>query len=143
MLTYNTFATNYVVGKNNFFLILWPEPDYSSSFFGQFSRIQTQQHLTGLSRQNSEAFYHFICRFDYKHCVYWDQDCFGNVLWNIYCKCDGWYFIWCLLITGYRMPAPNGCPDEIYALMRHCWQHDPRMRPSFLKIRAELHALCI
>ncbi|XP_053490477.1 tyrosine-protein kinase Fes/Fps isoform X1 [Ictalurus furcatus] len=44
---------------------------------------------------------------------------------------------------GYRMPAPNGCPDEIYALMRHCWQHDPRMRPSFLKIRAELHALCI
>ncbi|TSL68173.1 Tyrosine-protein kinase Fes/Fps [Bagarius yarrelli] len=44
---------------------------------------------------------------------------------------------------GYRMPAPSGCPDEIYALMCRCWLHDPRMRPSFSKIRAELHALCV
>uniref|UniRef100_A0AAR2IN14 Tyrosine-protein kinase n=1 Tax=Pygocentrus nattereri TaxID=42514 RepID=A0AAR2IN14_PYGNA len=39
---------------------------------------------------------------------------------------------------GYRMPAPTGCPDEIYALMCRCWQYDPRHRPSFQKIRAEL-----
>ncbi|XP_060740507.1 tyrosine-protein kinase Fes/Fps isoform X1 [Tachysurus vachellii] len=43
---------------------------------------------------------------------------------------------------GYRMPAPSGCPDEIFGLMRRCWLHDPRMRPSFSKIRTELHALC-
>ncbi|KAK3562109.1 hypothetical protein QTP86_030116 [Hemibagrus guttatus] len=43
---------------------------------------------------------------------------------------------------GYRMPAPNCCPDEIYALMSRCWLHDPRMRPSFSKIRKELQNLC-
>ncbi|XP_066503486.1 tyrosine-protein kinase Fes/Fps isoform X2 [Hoplias malabaricus] len=43
---------------------------------------------------------------------------------------------------GYRMSAPSGCPDEVYALMCHCWQYDPRLRPSFQKIRAELHSLC-
>uniref|UniRef100_A0AAR2IZN4 non-specific protein-tyrosine kinase n=1 Tax=Pygocentrus nattereri TaxID=42514 RepID=A0AAR2IZN4_PYGNA len=37
---------------------------------------------------------------------------------------------------GYRMPAPTGCPDEIYALMCRCWQYDPRHRPSFQKIRS-------
>uniref|UniRef100_A0AAR2KLY4 Tyrosine-protein kinase n=1 Tax=Pygocentrus nattereri TaxID=42514 RepID=A0AAR2KLY4_PYGNA len=42
---------------------------------------------------------------------------------------------------GYRMPAPTGCPDEIYALMCRCWQYDPRHRPSFQKIRAELQSL--
>ncbi|KAL7866795.1 hypothetical protein AOLI_G00146090 [Acnodon oligacanthus] len=42
---------------------------------------------------------------------------------------------------GYRMPAPTGCPDEIFALMCRCWQYDPRHRPSFQKIRAELQSL--
>uniref|UniRef100_A0A673JRC7 Tyrosine-protein kinase n=1 Tax=Sinocyclocheilus rhinocerous TaxID=307959 RepID=A0A673JRC7_9TELE len=36
---------------------------------------------------------------------------------------------------GYRMPAPNNCPGEIYALMCQCWQYDPRNRPSFLFLR--------
>ncbi|XP_005166438.1 tyrosine-protein kinase Fes/Fps isoform X1 [Danio rerio] len=43
---------------------------------------------------------------------------------------------------GYRMPAPNNCPDEIYTLMCQCWQYDPRKRPSFLKLKADLGALC-
>uniref|UniRef100_A0A673LJS1 Tyrosine-protein kinase n=1 Tax=Sinocyclocheilus rhinocerous TaxID=307959 RepID=A0A673LJS1_9TELE len=43
---------------------------------------------------------------------------------------------------GYRMPAPNNCPDEIYALMCQCWQYDPRNRPSFRKLKADLCALC-
>uniref|UniRef100_A0A8B9RGL3 Tyrosine-protein kinase n=1 Tax=Astyanax mexicanus TaxID=7994 RepID=A0A8B9RGL3_ASTMX len=43
---------------------------------------------------------------------------------------------------GYRMPAPTGCPDDIYALMCRCWQYDPRHRPSFQKIRADLQSLC-
>ncbi|XP_076880972.1 LOW QUALITY PROTEIN: tyrosine-protein kinase Fes/Fps [Brachyhypopomus gauderio] len=43
---------------------------------------------------------------------------------------------------GYRMAAPSGCPDEIYALMCHCWQYDPRKRPSFQKLRADLQSLC-
>lgn len=43
---------------------------------------------------------------------------------------------------GYRMPAPADCPDKIYSLMGRCWQYDPRKRPSFHKIRVELHTLC-
>uniref|UniRef100_A0A8C2C375 Tyrosine-protein kinase n=1 Tax=Cyprinus carpio TaxID=7962 RepID=A0A8C2C375_CYPCA len=37
---------------------------------------------------------------------------------------------------GYRMPAPNNCPGEIYALMCQCWQYDPRNRPSFRKLKS-------
>uniref|UniRef100_A0A671Q747 non-specific protein-tyrosine kinase n=1 Tax=Sinocyclocheilus anshuiensis TaxID=1608454 RepID=A0A671Q747_9TELE len=39
---------------------------------------------------------------------------------------------------GYRMPAPNNCPGEIYALMCQCWQYEPRNRPSFRKLKADL-----
>uniref|UniRef100_A0A8C0XXN4 Tyrosine-protein kinase n=1 Tax=Cyprinus carpio carpio TaxID=630221 RepID=A0A8C0XXN4_CYPCA len=39
---------------------------------------------------------------------------------------------------GYRMPAPNNCPGEIYALMCQCWQYDPRNRPSFRKLKCLL-----
>ncbi|XP_030582288.1 tyrosine-protein kinase Fes/Fps isoform X2 [Archocentrus centrarchus] len=42
---------------------------------------------------------------------------------------------------GYRMPAPHGCPVEISRIMNSCWQYDPRNRPSFKKLRAELHAI--
>uniref|UniRef100_A0A671QD23 non-specific protein-tyrosine kinase n=1 Tax=Sinocyclocheilus anshuiensis TaxID=1608454 RepID=A0A671QD23_9TELE len=44
---------------------------------------------------------------------------------------------------GYRMPAPNNCPGEIYALMCQCWQYEPRNRPSFRKLKADLYALLI
>lgn len=43
---------------------------------------------------------------------------------------------------GYRMPAPHGCPVEISRLMSSCWQYEPRNRPSFKKLRAELSAIC-
>ncbi|KAK2854090.1 hypothetical protein Q5P01_006751 [Channa striata] len=39
---------------------------------------------------------------------------------------------------GYRMPAPHGCPVEISRIMNSCWQYDPKNRPSFRKLRAEL-----
>lgn len=52
----------------------------------------------------------------------------------------GWLYV-LFLILGYRMPAPNNCPDEIYALMCQCWQYDPRNRPSFRKLKADLYAL--
>uniref|UniRef100_UPI003AB0B2AB tyrosine-protein kinase Fes/Fps n=1 Tax=Centroberyx gerrardi TaxID=166262 RepID=UPI003AB0B2AB len=42
---------------------------------------------------------------------------------------------------GYRMSAPSDCPSEIYKLMCSCWQYDPRKRPSFKTLRAELTAL--
>ncbi|XP_053172628.1 tyrosine-protein kinase Fes/Fps [Scomber japonicus] len=42
---------------------------------------------------------------------------------------------------GYRMPAPHGCPVEMSRLMNSCWQYEPRNRPSFKKLRADLSAI--
>ncbi|XP_069549694.1 tyrosine-protein kinase Fes/Fps [Brachyistius frenatus] len=42
---------------------------------------------------------------------------------------------------GYRMPTPHTCPAEISKIMNSCWQYEPKNRPSFKKVRAELSAL--
>ncbi|KAK2920248.1 tyrosine-protein kinase Fes/Fps isoform X2 [Channa argus] len=42
---------------------------------------------------------------------------------------------------GYRMPAPHGCPVEISRIMNSCWQYDPKNRPPFKKLRADLGAI--
>ncbi|XP_038639980.1 tyrosine-protein kinase Fes/Fps-like [Scyliorhinus canicula] len=39
---------------------------------------------------------------------------------------------------GYRLSAPDSCPDEIYGIMCRCWQYDPKNRPSFSTIHQEL-----
>ena len=36
-----------------------------------------------------------------------------------------------LLETGYRMEIPHECHPRLYDLMTHCWEWDPRRRPSF------------
>lgn len=38
------------------------------------------------------------------------------------------------VVEGYRMPIPRGCPRLAAKIMRACWQHEPRKRPSFLLI---------
>ena len=38
------------------------------------------------------------------------------------------------LDSGYRMPKPILCPEEIYGLMQLCWNEDPNGRPSFANI---------
>ena len=38
------------------------------------------------------------------------------------------------VLSGYRMPIPRGCPRLAGQIMRACWQHDPKHRPSFLLI---------
>jgi len=35
---------------------------------------------------------------------------------------------------GYRMPAPDKCPEGVYDIMRHCWRSKAKLRPSFAKI---------
>ncbi|XP_006629143.1 tyrosine-protein kinase Fes/Fps [Lepisosteus oculatus] len=42
---------------------------------------------------------------------------------------------------GYRLPAPDGCPADVYALMCQCWQYDPRKRPTFQVLQKELSCL--
>ncbi|GLV31114.1 FER tyrosine kinase [Carabus blaptoides fortunei] len=36
--------------------------------------------------------------------------------------------------TGYRMPAPEGTPDQMYCLMNRCWEYNPEKRPHFDEI---------
>ena len=35
------------------------------------------------------------------------------------------------LQTGYRMPCPEGCPEQLYKIMRECWRDDEPSRPTF------------
>ncbi|KAJ6661202.1 hypothetical protein lerEdw1_015339, partial [Lerista edwardsae] len=35
------------------------------------------------------------------------------------------------LELGYRMPRPDSCPLELYAVMEKCWQENPDERPTF------------
>jgi len=46
-----------------------------------------------------------------------------------------------LIDTGYRMPAPDGTPDEIYQLMLRCWQYESEDRPHFSEIHATVDLL--
>ncbi|CDR00747.1 unnamed protein product [Oncorhynchus mykiss] len=39
-----------------------------------------------------------------------------------------------LLKKGYRLPAPQGCPEEIQHMMTECWNIDPALRPTFKKL---------
>ncbi|XP_076175281.1 tyrosine-protein kinase Fer isoform X2 [Ptiloglossa arizonensis] len=43
--------------------------------------------------------------------------------------------------AGYRMPAPENTPDEIYRLMLRCWEYEPEKRPHFDYIYTVLETL--
>ena len=45
---------------------------------------------------------------------------------------------------GLRPTIPPACPESLAAVMRDCWQKDPRERPAFeaLKVRHACHARC-
>uniref|UniRef100_A0A8D0C4D2 Tyrosine-protein kinase n=1 Tax=Salvator merianae TaxID=96440 RepID=A0A8D0C4D2_SALMN len=42
------------------------------------------------------------------------------------------------LERGYRMPAPDNCPEELYKLMLQCWKDSPEQRPTFEYLKAVL-----
>ncbi|XP_075788155.1 tyrosine-protein kinase Fer isoform X1 [Pelodiscus sinensis] len=42
---------------------------------------------------------------------------------------------------GYRMPAPQKCPEEIYKIMQRCWDYKPENRPKFSEIQKELSSI--
>lgn len=39
---------------------------------------------------------------------------------------------------GYRMEAPEGCPTEIYDIMKQAWHIDPDKRPTFASVSTKL-----
>lgn len=66
-----------------------------------------------------------------------DMWSFGVLLWEIYSFGRGPYPRIAIndvvrhVNGGYRMESPDGCPPEIYHLMREAWHVDPDNRPSF------------
>uniref|UniRef100_A0A8D2KUI5 Tyrosine-protein kinase n=2 Tax=Varanus komodoensis TaxID=61221 RepID=A0A8D2KUI5_VARKO len=42
------------------------------------------------------------------------------------------------LERGYRMPCPESCPLELYAIMQKCWKNNPEERPTFDYLQATL-----
>jgi serine/threonine protein kinase len=46
-----------------------------------------------------------------------------------------------LLEEGVRLPRPENCTLDLYALLMRCWSLEARRRPTFTEIRQELRAL--
>lgn len=42
---------------------------------------------------------------------------------------------------GYQMEAPEGCPKNIYDVMKKAWDLNPVNRPSFKDVRAKLQPI--
>ncbi len=43
--------------------------------------------------------------------------------------------------TGFRMPRPEHCQDELYQMMLNCWSEDPDDRLPFHKLSTKLGKL--
>jgi hypothetical protein len=43
--------------------------------------------------------------------------------------------------AGYKMEQPEGCPAEIYEMMKQCWDLNPLKRPTFRELAAKLSNL--
>ncbi|KAL0881544.1 hypothetical protein ABMA27_001382 [Loxostege sticticalis] len=65
---------------------------------------------------------------------------YGVLMWEIFSKGDTPYAGMSnsrareKIDAGYRMPAPEGCAEDVYALMLRCWEYEPDKRPHFHQI---------
>ncbi|KAK0046893.1 neurite outgrowth regulated kinase isoform X1, partial [Biomphalaria pfeifferi] len=72
---------------------------------------------------------------------------FGILLWEIVTMGASPYpnvalaDLYFVLSTGYRMDKPSNCSDELYAIMRSCWEDEPTDRPTFTQLRFMLEEL--
>lgn len=39
-----------------------------------------------------------------------------------------------LVERGERLSQTTECPDDVYKLMRRCWEYDPKDRPTFSEL---------
>eukprot|EP00948_MAST-09A_sp_MAST-9A-sp1_P001061 g1061.t1 len=73
-----------------------------------------------------------------------DVFAFGVMLWEIFCKKKPWNGLSpaevCRAVAGgERLPIPKwGCPDVVVGLMETCWKKNPKDRPTFKQVIAEL-----
>ena len=70
---------------------------------------------------------------------------FGVLLWEIMTLCFMPYHntgddkeVAQAVIAGERLPKPENCPDDVYAIMQSCWQKRPGDRPSMPAIHTKL-----
>ncbi|XP_075585894.1 fibroblast growth factor receptor homolog 1 isoform X3 [Dermatophagoides farinae] len=49
--------------------------------------------------------------------------------------------LWKRLEGGYRMEQPINADEQIYDIMRRCWQKQPNERPSFAQLVKEIHRI--
>ncbi|KAH9492329.1 Fibroblast growth factor receptor 1 [Bulinus truncatus] len=72
---------------------------------------------------------------------------FGILLWEIVTMGASPYpnvalaDLYFVLSTGYRMDKPSNCSDELYAIMRSCWEDESTDRPTFTQLRFMLEEL--
>ena len=45
------------------------------------------------------------------------------------------------IAQGYRMSQPEGCPNQLYNIMLHCWREEPANRPRFETLQWQLEEL--
>ncbi|XP_022777787.1 fibroblast growth factor receptor-like [Stylophora pistillata] len=81
---------------------------------------------------------------DYTYNTKTDVWSFGVLLWEIesggkmpYSGLGGMEIIE-FLKAGQILAKPDGCPDEIYDIMKSCWSLDPTKRPSFSELLESL-----
>ncbi|XP_034027663.1 tyrosine-protein kinase Srms [Thalassophryne amazonica] len=46
-----------------------------------------------------------------------------------------------LLASGFRLPCPTRCPQNIYRIMIDCWAPEPSKRPSFHALHSQLDSI--
>ncbi|XP_041351052.1 uncharacterized protein LOC121370023 [Gigantopelta aegis] len=72
---------------------------------------------------------------------------FGILLWEIVTMGASPYpnialaDLYYVLINGYRMDKPSNCSDELYFIMRKCWEERPQERPCFTQLRLMVEEL--
>ncbi|XP_068624353.1 tyrosine-protein kinase Fer isoform X2 [Battus philenor] len=65
---------------------------------------------------------------------------YGVLMWEIFSKGDTPYAGMSnsrareKIDAGYRMPAPEGCSEDVYALMLRCWEYEAEKRPHFHQV---------
>ena len=45
------------------------------------------------------------------------------------------------VLDGHRLPKPINCPDEVFDLMKLCWNEEVDKRPSFKQIYERLYEI--
>jgi serine/threonine protein kinase len=74
---------------------------------------------------------------------------FGVLVWEMFSRGETAYAqipqsqIVDKLLKGFRLPKPEGCPDQLVKLMNDCWSIEPPKRPLFADIAHTIEALLL